>query len=399
MKRAILVVLLGIFLVTTAFASTYRQAQKKTRQTQQQTNKQSVSQRPTQKSQQYSVGKIARAEQKITGNHLFSLQWIGWSNWNDYGTAVIRKQSHGKLLISAWQGVGENYAALTGEITVVSETEFIIEGDLVTRVDHIADGEAVARTGVFHFAATRGRKYWRMREIQNPADNVVDYVDIFFETRSGAPKPGNMPFDSALYRDANLGDAEAQYALGQTFLNGNNVEMAEILLRVAAWQWHSDAQAELGLLYAGQKRYSEAEKYLKMAALVGEPRNHYNLGVLYGLMEKPDLSERYLKYAADAGHRSAQNNLGHLYLDQNRIELAEKYLQLAADQGHERSIATLAELRNPPEPEPVVPTPSVMPEPGDPASVLLAPKVEKKQKSARELMEELRNKARNAGAN
>ena len=35
--------------------------------------------------------------------------------------------------------------------------------------------------GTFNFVATGNRKYWRMQEMENPVDECVDYIDIYFK--------------------------------------------------------------------------------------------------------------------------------------------------------------------------------------------------------------------------
>ena len=125
------------------------------------------------------AAKKAGAEQKLLGKRMFSLQWILFENAKKYGAANITHEETG-LYIDAIQELNGNYVTLKGDLTVVSPMEFIVTGELVTRVSHINNGNACPRNGAFTFKATGNRKYWRLQEMQNPCDNVVDYVDVYF---------------------------------------------------------------------------------------------------------------------------------------------------------------------------------------------------------------------------
>jgi hypothetical protein len=52
-------------------------------------------------------------------------------------------------------------------------------GKVETRVDYIADGKVCPREGRFTFRITGKRRYWRMKEMNNPCEDVVDYVDVY----------------------------------------------------------------------------------------------------------------------------------------------------------------------------------------------------------------------------
>ena len=123
--------------------------------------------------------KKAESEQKLLGKHMFSLQWILFEKKPKYGTAAITRKETG-LYIDARQEVNGNYVTLTGDLTVVGPKEFTVTGELITRVSHINNGNACPRQGTFTFKATGARKYWRLQEMENPCDKVVDYVDVYF---------------------------------------------------------------------------------------------------------------------------------------------------------------------------------------------------------------------------
>lgn len=125
----------------------------------------------------------ASVKRKLLGKHMFSLQWI---SWDYFGTVYIREKN-GVLTISGEQ-TGENegekgkndYVRIDGIITSADKKSFVFEGDIITKVHHIANGEACKRSGKMNFLITGSRKYWRLQEMDNPCSHVVDYVDVFF---------------------------------------------------------------------------------------------------------------------------------------------------------------------------------------------------------------------------
>lgn len=128
-------------------------------------------------------GLDAAARARLVGDHLLGLQWLGWGDLATAGTLVVRDR--GKTLSASGQqrGRGENQGDfLKVEGTIVSATRdgFVFEGDIVTRVHHIAGGAECRRSGRFTFLAKGARKYWRMQEMTNPCDPVTDYVDVYF---------------------------------------------------------------------------------------------------------------------------------------------------------------------------------------------------------------------------
>lgn len=121
--------------------------------------------------------KLSALEQKIAGKkHMFSLQWI---EGGKMGEAVVKQTADG-LYIEAKQEHNGDYVVLQGDLTVIDDKTFTVTGDIVTRVSHIADGNVCPRSGTFEFFAKGSRKYWRLQQMTNPCDNVVDYVDVYF---------------------------------------------------------------------------------------------------------------------------------------------------------------------------------------------------------------------------
>lgn len=118
----------------------------------------------------------ASVKRKLLGKHMFSLQWI---SWDYFGTVYIREKN-GVLTISGEQTGENDYVRIDGIITSADKKSFVFEGDIITKVHHIANGEACKRSGKMHFLITGSRKYWRLQEMDSPCSHVVDYVDVFF---------------------------------------------------------------------------------------------------------------------------------------------------------------------------------------------------------------------------
>ena len=149
---------------------------------------------------------------------------------------------------------------------------------------------------------------------------------------------------------AEQGDATAQFNLWLMYYYGEGVvkDAAEAMrwLRLAAEQGNADAQDFLGRLYAeGRgviKDDAEAVRWLRLAAEQGDPEGQLALGVMYssgrGVIKDAAQAERWYRLAAEQGDAIAQANLGSLYADgegvpENDAE-AVKWFRLAADQGN-----------------------------------------------------------------
>ena len=82
---------------------------------------------------------------------------------------------------------------------------------------------------------------------------------------------------SKLRRNADQGDAEAQYTLGELYYSGENVPQDFMMARgwyeKAAVQGHAAAQTGLGTLYFSgrgvSQDYAEAAKWFHLAAVQG----------------------------------------------------------------------------------------------------------------------------------
>lgn len=112
------------------------------------------------------------------GKHNLTLQWI---ESKQTGIATIQKESAGLYFIKGEQRDSlENYLTIEGKIRVISFSELHFEGEIISRISHIFEGNPCLRKGKQIFKAHGKRKYWRMQEKLNCDGVVTDYVDIFF---------------------------------------------------------------------------------------------------------------------------------------------------------------------------------------------------------------------------
>ncbi len=134
---------------------------------------------------------LTALERKVVGKHLLTLQWISWES---YGSVEIKKEADGTLSCRGEQlarkctrGIeqgnidNDDYVKLDGTIEIVDADHLVFTGDIREKVYHINNGNEVLRSGTYNFVTKDNRKYWRMQEMENPADSCVDYIDIYFK--------------------------------------------------------------------------------------------------------------------------------------------------------------------------------------------------------------------------
>ncbi|MCC7249678.1 MAG: hypothetical protein IT473_13735 [Lysobacter sp.] len=128
-------------------------------------------------------GLDAAAKAKLVGQHRLSLQWIGWDDLSATGKLKVEERD-GVLRAEGEQlGRGESagdFVRVSGKIVSAAKDGFVFEGQIITKVSHIAAGAECKREGRFTFKTKGGRKYWRLQEMDNPCDQATDYVDIYF---------------------------------------------------------------------------------------------------------------------------------------------------------------------------------------------------------------------------
>src|SRR2546421_12684737 len=118
------------------------------------------------------------AKQMLLGAHRFSLQWI---SWDYFGKATVTEKN-GSLFIKGEQhGRGnDDFVTMDGRITRVDAKEFTFDGEIIVQVSYNNSGQPCKRTGEMTFRITGNRRYWRLQQMNNPCEEIVDYVDIFF---------------------------------------------------------------------------------------------------------------------------------------------------------------------------------------------------------------------------
>jgi len=118
------------------------------------------------------------AKKILLGKHRFSLQWI---SWDYFGTATVTDKKGVLYLKGEQKGRDrDDYLTIDGVVTQIDEKEFKFNGKIVTKVSHLNEGKPCPREGEMTFAITKNRRYWRLQDMQNPCDDVLDYVDVFF---------------------------------------------------------------------------------------------------------------------------------------------------------------------------------------------------------------------------
>jgi hypothetical protein len=119
------------------------------------------------------------AAEKLKGDHFFALQWI---SWDCYGRVSVTT-NQGVWEIKGRQDSRENddFISIEGVITEINTLNFGFSGTIITKVSHINNGHPVTRSGVMTFRISGKRQYWRLKEMQNPADEATDYIDVFFK--------------------------------------------------------------------------------------------------------------------------------------------------------------------------------------------------------------------------
>ena len=118
------------------------------------------------------------AKQILLGVHRFSLQWI---SWDYFGKATVTEKNGSLFIKGEQRGRGnDDLVTMDGVITRVDAKEFTFDGEIITRVSHINNGQPCKRTGEMIFRVTGNRRYWRLQQMDNPCDEAADYVDIFF---------------------------------------------------------------------------------------------------------------------------------------------------------------------------------------------------------------------------
>lgn len=119
------------------------------------------------------------AAQKLLGGHPLTLQWLIFEKGQEPGKVTITDDRGTYKVKGEQRGKGTDFLTIEGQVLQISALNFSFQGKIVMRVSHIAGGKECVRDGTFLFRISGARPYWRMRENQNPCDQVTDYIDIF----------------------------------------------------------------------------------------------------------------------------------------------------------------------------------------------------------------------------
>ncbi len=120
---------------------------------------------------------LSPTEEKVVGNHLFSLQWI---ESKYYGTCEITKEGDIYKCVALNESDDKtDYLKMEGNITIVSERHLKFTGTILRKVHYLYDGKEYRRDGTFDFKAWGSRKYWRGQNMDTP--DGYDYIDIYFD--------------------------------------------------------------------------------------------------------------------------------------------------------------------------------------------------------------------------
>ena len=117
---------------------------------------------------------------QLLGRHKLQLQWISWFEPKKSGDLTVTDRQ-GLLVIQGAQRDPRtgDFVEVDGIVTRVEDRTFDFRGRIVTRVSHINGGEPCLREGDMTFAIKGKRRFWRLQQMQNPCNEVVDYIDIF----------------------------------------------------------------------------------------------------------------------------------------------------------------------------------------------------------------------------
>ena len=112
------------------------------------------------------------------GKHSLTIQWI---SWEQPGIANIKKLDDGWYRISGEQSNPKNkdYVYIVGKIKPVTDKELHFEGLIEYYIESLSPKPCIKK-GVQTFLSTKGRKYWRLQNMQHCEGVSTDYVDIYF---------------------------------------------------------------------------------------------------------------------------------------------------------------------------------------------------------------------------
>ena len=165
---------------------------------------------------------------------------------------------------------------------------------------------------------------------------------------------------------ADQGNANAQYNLGNMYMDGEGVPQSDAeavkWFRRAAEQGFIDAQSNLGAMYIDgrgvRQNHAEALRWLRLAADQSDVEAQLNLGNIYlkgtGVQQSMAEAMKWYRRAADQGLAVAQSNVGFGYASGQGVSqddvTAHMWFNLSAAQGsHDaaRNLDTIEQIMTP----------------------------------------------------
>ncbi len=151
------------------------------------------------------------------------------------------------------------------------------------------------------------------------------------DTQTAPNDTGKVETEANVSKAAIKGDLDAQFQVGQKYLNGQDAgstaDKQKRLARAVRWFWraaengHVPSQYRLATLYelgsGTPKNYAEANKWYRRAAEAGHVKAMHNLAVLLaqgqGVQIDHEAAAKWFQKAADHGLSDSQYNLAVLY--------------------------------------------------------------------------------------
>ncbi len=111
------------------------------------------------------AGHCAGLEERLTGVHPLTLQWLDNTGKGNTGTVTIFRRD-GQLFAEGRQEESYegklNWMDLVGTVKIINDREFELDGHITTKIGFINGGKSNERKGLFRFKAWGKRPYWRM---------------------------------------------------------------------------------------------------------------------------------------------------------------------------------------------------------------------------------------------
>lgn len=115
----------------------------------------------------------------LAGKHGLTIQWLSWDN-NKWGSAMMKKSTGGWYSIEGEQKNKDGYLKISGKVRLINPKELSFDGIITYEIESINEGKLCKKEGPQTFLSTKGRKYWRMQDMNSCETGTTDYIDIYF---------------------------------------------------------------------------------------------------------------------------------------------------------------------------------------------------------------------------